>query len=161
MYKRIRIVGGPGSGKSYLGKKLSKAWNLPLISTDDMHFTDDDIDFTKHRTEKERIKMMKDFCNKKQWIIEGSSTSPWSQISFNKADLIIFLNVPRWKQIFRITRRSLFEKNKKKETFFGWLQLVRWCWIWPQKFRKSEVSKMEYAEFNLADDAYKSLIKTT
>lgn len=157
---RIRIVGGPGSGKTYLAKKLAKEWDFPFISTDDMHFTDDDIDFTKHRPKEERVKILEDWVRKKSWIIEGTSISPWSELSFEKADLIIFLNVPRLKQVMRITKRSLFEKNRKKETFFGWLELIKWCWKWPERFKSSKVRKMQFKEFSLADEAFE-YFKTT
>ena len=51
-------------------------------------------------------------CDQSEWIIEGIS-SKTAQYRFDKADMIIFLDVSRWTFLWRIAKRTI--KNWGKE----------------------------------------------
>lgn len=161
MYKKVRIIGGPGSGKTYLGKKLAQRWNVPLLGTDDTLFAKDDTNYTKFRTKEERKRMMDAFCKKSSWVVEGVSLTEKSRSSIEKADVVVFLDVSQTKQLLRILRRSIqrrFRKEEKKETFARFIRLIAWSREYPQYFKENRPER-ELLRFTSADKAFEYLTK--
>lgn len=130
---RIRIVGGPGSGKSYAGKKLSEAFKIPHFDLDNIFWHKKDKDYTLKYSEKQRAKKFNAIVKKKQWIIEGTG-STWSGPSFEKADMILVLKNSKFLRAYRILRRSLHARLKitkrKVESIPGLIHFLTWNHNW-------------------------------
>lgn len=105
-YKRIVIVGNNGSGKSYLATKLSTITGLPLIHLDSEFWKPD----WEQPTREEWSRRQRELTSMPEWIIDGTHMSTLD-IRFQKADLIIFINVNRW-----ICMMSVLMRYKTKRT---------------------------------------------
>jgi adenylate kinase family enzyme len=112
MYNHILIIGATGSGKTTLAKRLSSILSTPQKSTDDFQYTNH---FQTKFSEKERDSKLKKFLQNKKWIIDGVQAKPWVYPIFKKAEIIIMLRTNRIKLIYRLIKRFLEEKKKKKD----------------------------------------------
>lgn len=105
--KRIAIIGCSGSGKSTLAFKLHEILKLPIYHLDQYYWKPNwqQPEFEKFQVIHNQI------CDKNQWIIDGiySRTLPYR---FDKADVIIFLDLPRYICLFQVCKRILLNYNK-------------------------------------------------
>ena len=87
-YKKILVIGCPGSGKSTLSDKLSKMLNLNLVHLDKIFWKPNWLNVTaKEFDEKLAIELKKD-----SWIIDGNYKRTLNtRISY--CDLIIYLDL--------------------------------------------------------------------
>ena len=65
----------------------------------------------KRRSEADRKKCLHHIVASKEWIIEGVHYT-WVNESFNRADLIIFLDIHYLKRIWFIIKRYVLQKAK-------------------------------------------------
>ena len=104
---KIAIIGSPGSGKSTLAFKLHKILHIPLFHIDQY--------FWKpgwQRPDREEFrKIHEQLCDAPEWIIEGMAISHF-EYRINKADVIIFLDVPLYVCLYRIFKRAIFNFGK-------------------------------------------------
>jgi adenylate kinase family enzyme len=119
-----------GSGKTTLAKEISTTLNIP-------YFEIDNIVWKRHpsgdirRTDEERAECLKDILQTDNWIIEGVHSEPWIAESFQKADVIIYLDTKYSVRTYRIIRRFILqklglEKAHYKPTFKIFLKMFKW-----------------------------------
>lgn len=100
-YNRIIVVGNNGSGKSFLSKELSAITGLPLIHLD--------VEFWRPNWEKppkeEWRKKQTELISKEKWIIDGNHTDTM-ELRFERADLILFLDINRFVCLAGVLKRS-------------------------------------------------------
>ena len=116
---RVMIIGGPGSGKSWLGQQLSNLLGLPIYSIDEAVWDSNG----NLRPEKTIDKLVLEQISNDRWIIEGGNSRTYAERA-RKADLIIRLNPPIWLRLVRILRRdgpkySMLTWTIKYDKFFG------------------------------------------
>ncbi|WP_394188194.1 AAA family ATPase [Paenisporosarcina quisquiliarum] len=109
MANRIRIIGPVGSGKTTLTRKLSEAQGIPMFTLDDMVWSRGPNGDTRNSTEY-RDALLKEVIQKESWIIEGTHLG-WADVSFEKANLIIFLNPSVSVRIYRFSKRFYRQKR--------------------------------------------------
>ncbi len=97
---KIAIVGSPGSGKSFLSKRLSSLLELPLIHLDMEYWHEGWVETPRE----EWNKKLKDFTSMDKWIIDGNYNSSL-ELRMKEADAVIFLDIPRVKCVYRVIRR--------------------------------------------------------
>jgi adenylate kinase family enzyme len=140
--KKIHIVGGPGSGKSYLAAKLSRELDIEHHDLDDIFWDHRIKGYGKksdamYRDEKLAIILTGD-C----WIIEGSYYK-WLDQSFQESDVIVLLVPPTWLRQWRIfvrfVKRSLGLIPSKGETISNFFELA----LWNQKFNNDNQIRIE------------------
>lgn len=124
---RIHIIGGSGSGKSYVAKKISKKYHLEIIDLDEIEWKDNYTNKTPLETRKKKLKKR---VKKDQIVVEGVYYN-WIDESLKVADYIFFLEVPYSVQKYRILKRSLFRKlgiykTDKKESIKSIKALLKW-----------------------------------
>jgi len=56
---KILIMGLPGSGKTWLGKRISKAFDIPFWDADDVRKIYNDWDFSQQGRERQALRMRK------------------------------------------------------------------------------------------------------
>lgn len=96
---RIHITGNAGAGKTTLAQQMSEK-----LAFDCYHL--DQIVWNPHwrkSTENERTKGICEITSGNSWIIEGVSKAVRE-----KSDLVIFLDVPRYRCLWRCFKRNLF-----------------------------------------------------
>lgn len=127
---RIHIIGGAGSGKTYIAQKLSKLLYIPYYDLDDIFWDNTANQYGVKTLEIERDNKLRQIVEQPSWIIEGVYFK-WLTPGFFLADKIFVLNTPISTQEKRIWSR--FEKRKlgilpntKKETIESVKELIKW-----------------------------------
>jgi len=141
---KIHIIGSVGSGKTTLARALSYQLNIPYYELDNVVWRrtkNGDI----RNTPKERDEQLYNIVNSNAWIVEGAHHK-WVSQSFQKADLIIFLDVSVVKRIVRIIKRFILqllnlEKANYKPTFKMLMKMFKWTNDF-EKDSKSEILRM-------------------
>lgn len=127
---KIHIIGGPGSGKSFLANNLSKELGIPHYDLDDLQWDNKSDSYGVKRDPAEREEMLNQILKQDDWIIEGVYFK-WCKQSFADADKIYVLDIPRYKYRYRIIRRFIRRKLKiekgKKETLKSLKALLKWA----------------------------------
>ena len=124
-FNKIRITGASGSGKSYLGAKISKHVGVSLTSLDELKY-----DFSKNykfddknkRTDEEMTNLLNEVITKKKWIIEGAYHK-LTKSTFDDADVIIFLKLKYRVRFFNTLNR--FFKRLLKGRYEGLLNFFK------------------------------------
>ncbi len=126
---RLHIIGGPGSGKSFVARHLAEHYRIPVLDLDEIFWDHKEKDYGTQADPEKRDAELSRFIKNDNWIVEGVYYR-WLTPSFQKADKIFVLTPPLWIRQVRITRRFFRRKlgldHSKKETFRGQIELMRW-----------------------------------
>lgn len=141
-HKKIAIIGCAGSGKTTLSLYLQEQLNLPLYHLDQYYWKPgwERSEFEEFNTKHAEL------CEQKEWIIEGS----YYRLFYYRAcfaDIIIFLDVPRFKCLWYVIKRSMLNWGKiipgnpkecKQELFsFKFLEFLYWIWTFNKRYRSA------------------------
>ncbi len=130
--KKIAIIGNGGSGKTTVAFKLYEKLGLPIYHLDQYYWTSEwkRVDLEVFR------QAHNDLCEKDEWIIEGS----YHKLLYHRAisaDVIIYLDIPRHKCIFRVIKRAWLNlgkiipgspKAEQKLFTFEFIKFLKWIW---------------------------------
>jgi adenylate kinase family enzyme len=97
---KIAIVGPTGAGKTTLAKKLSSTYKIKAFHLDRLFWQRD----WKKETRDNRIDILQQLIQEKQWIIEGTYIHS-TELHLIAADTIIFLDVPSLVCLLRLIKR--------------------------------------------------------
>ena len=117
---KIHIIGGPGSGKSFLAEKLSRELGIPHYDLDDIQWANES-GYGKKRDTGERDALLEQILQRDDWIMEGVYYA-WCGRCFEDAD-----RVYRYRIIRRFLRRKLGLEPGKKETLKSLSALLQWA----------------------------------
>lgn len=109
MIKKIAIVGNAGSGKSSLALKLHNLLGLPLYHLDQYFWKSGWVEPERAEFEKIHNELVD---QKAGWIIEGMAIR-FFEYRIQKADCIIFLDMPTYKCFYRVFKRMLMHYGKE------------------------------------------------
>lgn len=144
--KKIYIVGGPGSGKTYISKVLSKKINIPFFELDNI-FWKDVGKYTQKEDAFVRDKKFIEIISRDSWVVEGSYYK-WVDEGFKRADIIVILKISKTVSIIRTIIRSLRERfnGKRKESLYSLYRMLKWGMGYDKKiipviFQKTNVYK--------------------
>jgi adenylate kinase family enzyme len=151
-YKKIVVYGNSGSGKTTLARLLSKKFNLPLYHLDQYHWkpnwerVSDEEFFAKHRQ----------LCNEPTWIIEGIYTRILPE-RIAHADVVMFLDMPRYLCMWRVLKRSALNIGKqlpgdpegcKQQVFSSkFLEFLTWVWNFNKRNRATVLAMLQFPEY--------------
>ena len=126
---KIHIIGGPGSGKTFLADRLSRQLGIPHYDLDDLQW-DNTAGYGIKRNPQERDALLRQILQQEDWIIEGVYHK-WCGQCFADADRIYLLEVSRCRYRTRILRRFFRRKlgleKGKKESLRSLTALIRWA----------------------------------
>lgn len=126
---KIHIIGCSGSGKTYLANALAKKYNIPHFDLDDIQWDNNAEGYGTKRPLEERNALLQEVLNNNEWVIEGVYYA-WVQQSFDEADKIYVLDMPRYlyksRIIIRSIKRKLGIQQGKRETLKSVYNLIKW-----------------------------------
>ena len=112
---RLLVTGNAGSGKTTLAAGLASDLGVPHVELDGLYhglgWTPADPD-----TFRTRVRLA---TAEPAWVIDGNYTSIVGQILRDRAGLVIALDLPRWRVMARITRRTLGRMITRAELWNG------------------------------------------
>lgn len=121
--ERLHIIGGPGSGKSYLAERISEEFGHAHVDLDRLCWNDD---FSVKTDRAERRRHLQDIVEGDRWVVEGAYCASWVQPSFEAADTILSLQISPLLQRVRLARRLSRRMVQGKASISGSLELLRW-----------------------------------
>jgi adenylate kinase family enzyme len=138
---KIHIVGGSGTGKSYISEKISKQYQIPHFDLDNIFWDNEALSYGIKMPIDKRTEKLNEILEKDNWIIEGVFYG-WLYDSFALADYIFILKtkpiVYNYRIIRRFIRRKLGLEKAKKETLKSLKDLL----IWTNKYQKKNIPKI-------------------
>lgn len=118
---RIFIIGGPGSGKTTLGRRIAQQFHIPFYEIDLVGWENG---AGAERPMDVRLRDVHEIAIQPDWVAEGWFPV-WTDELQAAADQIVWLDLPwsiaRWRIITRHMRASLTGTNKHR----GLLKLYR------------------------------------
>lgn len=136
--KRIAIIGNAGSGKSTLAKRLLAIFSLPVYHLDQYFWKPGWVQ--SDRTEYEKVHNA--LCDKAEWIMDGMNLR-FLEYRAQKADLIIFLDIPRYQCFWNIFKRIWRYYGKEtpssakgcpERVNFGLIKFLKWVWNFKKRY---------------------------
>jgi len=107
-YKRINIVGSPGSGKSTLSSRLSELLNIEMFDLDDYLYDNNCNRLNSNSTSQ----AINELLSNEYFIIDGTYTTTFKD-RLNKLDLVILTNRNTINNIITFTIRYFTKKKLK------------------------------------------------
>jgi adenylate kinase family enzyme len=127
---RIAIVGPSGAGKSTLARRLGQMLDLPVVHLDTIYWNAGWIATPGNLW---RDKLTRVIQNTPCWIIDGNFESTYD-LRLPLADMIIYLDFPRWRCMGRIFKRWMRYRGKTRPDLpdgcpeqLDW-EFVEWVW---------------------------------
>ena len=99
--RRILVYGVTGSGKSTLARRIGERLGLPYHAVDDLTW---EAGWVPVSPEVQRERMTA-ICATDAWVID-SAYGMWLDVPLARADLIVGLDLPRWRSLGRLLRRT-------------------------------------------------------
>jgi len=131
---KIFVIWWPGSGKSYISKKLWKHLWYDVLDLDDIFWDKSKWVYGYRKNDNIRDSEFQDFMNQKNRIIEwaywwweyGERVKVW----FEQADIIFVLRINKFVKLWRVIKRSLLrkigiQKQDMKETLIWVYEIIK------------------------------------
>jgi adenylate kinase family enzyme len=99
---RVMVIGCSGAGKSTLTKPLAQRLGLPLVHLDE-HFWRPGWN---RLSDSEWRAKVTELIAEERWVHDGNYKSTMA-LRMARADLVVFLDVPRWRCLWRIFKRRV------------------------------------------------------
>lgn len=108
--RRIMVIGCSGTGKSWLSARIAKALELPLISLDAEYWKPDWTP-TEHEAWLGHVDRL---SSAPEWVMDGNYAGTL-EMRIPRADVVIFLDLPRWRYMFSLLYRTLANLGRVRE----------------------------------------------
>lgn len=131
--KKIAIIGSGGSGKSTLARKLGELLHIGVFHLDALFWKPGWVGVP----EQQQRLVQSELVERETWIIDGNYGGTMD-IRLDKADTIIFLDIPRiicayrvikrWIQYRETTRPDMGEGCEERIS----IEFLKWVWEYPK-----------------------------
>lgn len=108
-FRRVMIVGGPGSGKSWLSRRLGQLGGLPVYHMDHIHWLPGWVE----RDGREKDMLTREIHARDRWILEGGHSRTYNDRAA-RADLLIWLDLPAGLRMRRILWRTICNNGRTR-----------------------------------------------
>lgn len=142
--KRILILGSGGSGKSTLASALGEALNIEVVHLDSIYWNPG-----WQPTERARfIEKLRPLLAAEEWIIEGNYSGTLD-LRLERADTVVFLDLPRWLCLYRVVKRRIAYRGRSRPDMAEGCRekldpdFVKWVWRYPKDKRPEMLKKLQ------------------
>lgn len=134
--QRIMIIGGPGSGKSWLARQIGERLGLPVVAIDALVH-----DASGRQRSDEAIDDAATAATlEDRWIIEGGNSRTYA-VRLARADWLIRLRPPRLARLLRVVRRGGATR-----------ELLAWTWSYDRVFGPRDDAMVAQADGRVVSD---------
>ncbi|GAB2619449.1 hypothetical protein Aab01nite_33510 [Paractinoplanes abujensis] len=112
--RRILVYGVTGSGKSTLAARVGARLGLPYHSIDDLMWRPG----WEPLTVAEQRDVIEKLLARDEWVIDAAYGF-WHDLALQRADLIVGLDLPRWRSATRLLRRTVTRIVRRTPTCNG------------------------------------------
>jgi adenylate kinase family enzyme len=134
--QRVAILGPGGAGKSELAANVSRLTGLPVVHLDVLFWRPE---WTPAPREEARRALAQAIAGER-WILDGNFLDA-GDARFERADAVIFLDLPRARCLWRVLWRLVRDRRRSRPDLppgcsegFD-LELLRWIWRYPRADR--------------------------
>lgn len=136
--QRIMILGNAGSGKSTLARLLGQRLGLPVVHLDKLFWEPGWVEPDAEQfRERMRAALRGD-----AWISEGNYARRTFDLRLPRADLVIWLDTPRWTCLRRVIVRSLLNRPRpdlaegcREKLDRAFLTFLKFVWQFDRGYR--------------------------
>lgn len=145
--KKVIILGSGGSGKSTLARRLSDITGLRAYHIDSIFWKPGWVSIS----DDELINSLNEVISKDSWIIDGNY-SRTIDMRLDACDTVIFLDYPRWMNLYRVLKRRIMYHNKPRPDMASGcrekldLEFLMWVYNYPKRTRKKMLDKLESSD---------------
>lgn len=145
---RIAVVGCGGSGKSTLSRRLGAALGRPVVHLDAEFWRPGWVESPKDEWHARHAELVAP----DSWLIDGNYGGTFP-LRFARADAVVVVDLPRWRCLLGITRRSLRWLGRTRPDMapgcperLPTRDFARWVWRYPTDSRpRLEAALAEHA----------------
>ncbi|MFB8341236.1 DNA topology modulation protein FlaR [Brucella cytisi] len=134
MLQRIMIIGGAGSGKSSLARKLGDITGLPVIHIDILYWQPG----WTMRPRDQIGRLTIEAANQDTWIFEGNHSETMNYRA-SRADMLVFLDISTTRRLWRVLKRTIMHYgHSRPDMAEGCIERFDWNFLkWVAGYRKN------------------------
>ncbi len=131
--KRIMIIGGAGSGKSSLARRLGDLTGLPVVHIDTLYWQPG----WRMRSRDEIGRLTNEAANQDAWIFEGNHSETMNYRA-SRADMLVFLDLSTARRLWRVVKRTAIHYGRARPDMAeGCVERFDWDFMkWVAGYRK-------------------------
>jgi adenylate kinase family enzyme len=143
--KRVSVVGNAGSGKSRLGRQIAEALDVPYVELDAIQHLPD----WEPLDPDEFVAKVSAIAATHGWVIDGNyRTVVVDGPVWQRADTVVWLDLPRRVTMYQVIRRSLRRVVRREQLWNGnretlrnlvswdpYKSIIRWTWTQHEKYQ--------------------------
>jgi adenylate kinase family enzyme len=135
--RRVSVVGCSGSGKSTVGRRLARDLSVPYIELDSIFHQPGWVPLPRD----EFRRRVAELTAADGWVIDGNYSSSVQPLVWDRADTVVWLDLPRrtvmrqviWRTLRRVAfRAELWNGNRERwANLFTWVpedSVISWSW---------------------------------
>jgi adenylate kinase family enzyme len=141
--KRVVVLGSGGSGKSRLAVELGRRTGLPVVHLDRIFWSPG----WKERAADEAERELRAAVAEDEWILDGNFLDRLGSERLERADTVVFLDLPRRTCLRRVLWRRVRNEQRPdlpvgcRESFDA--DFYRWIWRFPAADRRQILDLLE------------------
>jgi adenylate kinase family enzyme len=116
MPQRVAVRGGTGSGKSTVAREIARRLGLPYVELDALHHGPG---WREATAEELRASVEEALDDTRGWVVDGNYDSKLGTLILDRAELIVWLDLPVRVKFPRLVRRTLRRARTGEELWNG------------------------------------------
>lgn len=134
-YRKIMIIGKPGSGKTIFAHKLGKLTSREVIHLDKYYWKSGWV--KAYDSSDQFREKVREFTLKEDWILDGDFKNS-IDVRLERADTVVFFDFPVWRSLVGVYSRWFFGGNNFIDKYPGMrepvsFELIKMIIFYPSK----------------------------